>query len=261
MKVGFVQFAPVFGDKQANFRAVEKLLEGIKADLLVLPELFTTGYAFTSAEEVSDLAEETGEETTRFLAEISASCNSTIVGGFVEREGLKCYNSAMITDPSGLISTYRKIHLFNKEKLWFSPGDKAPEVIESGGVKTGIMICFDWVFPEICRTLALIGAQVIAHPSNLVLPWAQKAMFTRCLENHVFAVTANRIGREQRGVDDFTFTGQSQVTGCLGETLVSADQSSASVMTTEIDPMQANNKNINAYNHLLNDRRPQLYEL
>ena len=261
MKVGFVQFAPVFGDKQANFRAVGKLLEGIKADLLVLPEFFATGYAFTSAEEVSDLSEETGEDTTRFLAGISASCNSTIIGGFIEREGPDCFNSALLTDPTGMIRTYRKIHLFNKEKLWFSPGNRAPEVIMSGGMKIGIMICFDWVFPEICRTLALKGAQVIAHPSNLVLPWAQKAMFTRCLENRVFAVTANRTGREQRGDNDFTFTGQSQVTGCMGEILASADGSTACVRLIDIDPSLADNKSVNAYNDLLDDRRPQFYSI
>lgn len=261
MKVGFVQFAPVFGDKQANFRAVEKLLKGIKADLLVLPELFATGYAFTSAEEVSDLAEETGDETTRFLSELSASCNSAVVGGYIEREGLNCYNSALLTDPSGLIRTYRKIQLFNKEKLWFSPGNRAPEVLMSGGMKIGIMICFDWVFPEICRTLALKGAQVIAHPSNLVLPWAQKAMFARCLENRVFAVTANRTGRETRGDNDFTFTGQSQVTGCMGEVLASADESTACVRLSDIDPSMAEDKSVNAFNDLLNDRRPQFYSI
>ena len=260
MKIGFVQFAPVFGDKQVNFRAVKDLLSDCKADMLVLPELFATGYAFKSAQEVAELAEETGEETTRFLSEISASCNSTIVAGFIEREGLNCYNSALITDPYGLIRTYRKIQLFNKEKLWFSPGNRAPEVIKSGGMKIGIMICFDWAFPEICRTLAIQGAQIIAHPSNLVLPWAQKAMFARCLENRVFAVTANRTGREQRGNDDFTFTGQSQVTGCMGEILASADESTACVRLSDIDPSMADNKSVNAYNDLLNDRRPQLYK-
>ena len=80
------------------------------------------------------------------------------------------------------IDTYKKIHLFNRENLWFTPGDEAPKVYEIDGVKIGVMICFDWIFPETCRSLALQGMQVLAHPSNLVLPHCQSAMITRCIE-------------------------------------------------------------------------------
>ena len=84
------------------------------------------------------------------------------------------------------------------------------------------MICFDWFFPETARSLALLGADIIAHPANLVLPYCQKAMITRCLENRVFAVTANRIGQEKRGEDDFQFTGASQIISYDGKVLSSA---------------------------------------
>lgn len=256
-----MQFAPVFGDKEKNFRAVKEMLAGTIADLLVLPELFATGYTFKSQEEVLSLSEVPGEETSLFLKHLAGICKATIVAGFIERENSSCYNAAMMIDASGLIATYRKLHLFNKEKLWFSTGDRAPEVYTVRGVKIGMMICFDWIFPETCRTLALRGAQIIAHPSNLVLPWAQQAMITRCLENHVFAVTANRIGKEQRGEDDFTFTGQSQITGCRGEILAYAADDTACVLLTDIDPSQAIDKSVNPFNDLFKDRRPELYSL
>jgi predicted amidohydrolase len=188
-------------------------------------------------------------------------CNATLVAGFIERENGNCYNAAMMADASGIITTYRKLHLFNKEKIWFSPGNKAPEVVTVQGVKLGMMVCFDWIFPETCRTLALKGAQIIAHPSNLVLPWAQQAMITRCVENRVFAVTANRIGREQRGEDDFSFTGQSRITGCKGEVLASAPDNTTCVQIVEIDPELATDKSVNPYNDLLNDRRSQFYSI
>ncbi len=261
MVLGFVQFGPVFGEKEQNFRVVEKLLTGCKADLIVLPELFATGYAFQSKKEAASLSEVHCEETSLFLKHIAGICNATVVGGFIERENTELYNSAMMVDATGIIGIYRKLHLFNKEKLWFSPGNRVPAVYTVKGVSIGMMICFDWIFPETCRTLALAGAQVIAHPANLVLPWAQQAMITRCLENRVFAVTANRIGREQRGEDDFTFTGQSQVTGVRGEVLALADDNAPCVLMAGIDPKQASDKSVNPYNDLFADRRNNFYSL
>jgi predicted amidohydrolase len=261
MKVGFVQSSPVFGEKHENFDAVCRLLNGYRADLLVLPELFATGYAFTSADEVKELAENTEGETMEFARQLSATTGAAIVAGFIERENDSYYNASLLADESGLITTYRKIHLFNKEKFWFSPGNRPPEPVTVRGVKIGMMICFDWIFPETCRSLALKGADIIAHPANLVLPWAQQAMITRCIENHIFAVTANRIGREQRGDDDFTFTGQSRITGCKGEVLASAPENEACVMSVEIDPAIARDKSVNPYNDLLKDRRNEFYSV
>lgn len=261
MQVSFVQFGPVFGDKEGNFSRVEALLKGVEADLLVLPELFATGYAFTSAPEARELSEETEGETLDFLRKMSALTGAAMVAGFAERDGNRIFNSSLITVPGGYTGTYRKIHLFNKEKLWFSPGDSPPPVFDVKGVPSGVMICFDWIFPELCRSLALEGALLIAHPSNLVLPWAQKAMITRCIENRVFAVTANRTGREQRGDDDFSFTGMSQVTGCRGEVLASAPPGEPSVMICGIDPAGAADKSVYPYNHLFNDRRTGMYKL
>jgi len=259
MKVGYIQNAPKFGEKEKNFVGIRSLIKDIDADLLVLPELFATGYTFTSKEEALELAETNDGSTSAFLIEMSKQTGAIIVGGFVEQEGDKIYNSLLIVNGDKVIDTYRKIHLFNKEKLWFSEGNKPLKAYNINGVKVGVIICFDWIFPETCRTLALHGAQVIAHPSNLVMPYCQKAMVTRCLENRVFAITANRIGNERRGPDDFTFTGESQITAVDGNILSSAPTDKEHVSVIEIDEKAAKNKNINEFNHLINDRRLGFY--
>ncbi len=260
MKIGYVQNSPIFGKKENNFEGVRKLLRGAKADLIVLPELFATGYTFTSKEEVKKLAETDQEETANFLKEISTKTGAVIVAGFIEKDDGKNYNSSIMVYKTKVIDTYRKIHLFNKEKLWFSPGNKKLQVYNINGMKIGVMVCFDWIFPEVSRTLALNGAQVIAHPSNLVMPYCQQAMVTRCLENRVFAVTANRIGNEKRGKDDFTFTGGSQITSSDGKILSSAPKDKPYLGIVEIDITKANNKMLNDYNDVLKDRREEFYK-
>jgi len=261
MKIGYIQSSPIFGAKEKNFNEVRLLINDAKADLLVLPELFATGYTFISKEEVNELAETAHDQTAEFLVELSNKTGATIVGGFIEADKDKIYNSSLIISDGKVIDTYRKIHLFNKEKFWFSPGNKPLRVYEINGVRIGVMICFDWIFPEVCRTLALKGAQVIAHPSNLVMPYCQNAMVTRCLENRVFAVTANRIGNEKRGEDEFTFTGISQITSFDGKILSFAPENEIAVSILEIDEKQANNKMINEYNDVLKDRRPNFYDI
>ncbi len=260
MRVGYVQTSPVFGEKHANFKEVETLLDGVQADLIVLPELFATGYTFASHGEVEQLAEETDGQTSRFLIEMASRIGGVVAAGFAEREGKSYFNSAVMVDGGGIIGGYRKIHLFNREKQWFSPGDKPLEVYEVNGAKVGMMICFDWIFPETARTLALRGAEVIAHPVNLVLPYCQEAMKTRCIENKIYAVTANRIGTEKRGGDNFAFTGASQITSTRGEVLSTAPKNTPHRDIAVIDLAKAREKNINSFNHLLSDRRPELYE-
>ena len=122
------------------------------------------------------------------------------------------------------------------------------------------MICFDWFYPEAARTLALQGADIIAHPSNLVLPHCPDSMVTRCLENRVFSVTANRIGSEARGGKDrLTFIGMSEVVSPRGHILHRASREAEDLTIVEIDPTEARTKAINSYNDLLRDRRPALY--
>lgn len=259
MKVGFIQTSPEFGNREANFEEVLRLSEGVKADLLVLPELFASGYAFTSKDEARSLSEDHRGPTAEFLTGLARRVEGAVVAGFPERDGSSLYNSSMLVDSTGVLGVYRKVHLFAREKEWFTPGDKPFAVYRLPGAVVGMMICFDWIFPEAARSLALAGAQVIAHPANLVLPYCQEAMKTRCLENRVFAVTANRVGREHRGEDDLTFTGASQVTGPKGEIMFRSHTENTGVHTLEIDPSAAYDKRVTPRNDILADRRPELY--
>ena len=260
MKVGYIQTSPLFGEKKHNFKKIEKLISNLEADLIVLPELFATGYTFVSKEEAISLAEDYEGKTAQFLIKLAKSTGSIVIGGFIEKEEEKIYNTAMLISSEGVIGAYRKIHLYYKEKMWFSPGNKPLKVYDVNGAKIGIMICFDWIFPETVRTLALLGADIIAHPANLVLPYCQKAMRIRCLENRVFAVTSNRIGEEKRGGDHFKFTGRSQITSYNGEVLSSAPKVEEYVDIVNIDINKARDKNLNEFNNLFDDRRIEFYQ-
>jgi predicted amidohydrolase len=259
MKVGYIQTFPIFGEKEQNFEVIKKSLNNLKADLIVLPELFATGYTFTSKEEIFSLAEDSDDITAHFLKKIAKMTGATVVGGFVEKSGKKVYNAAMIATDKDIIDSYRKIHLYYKEKLWFSPGSKPLKIYNVNGVNIGIMICFDWIFPETSRSLALLGADLIAHPANLVLPYCQKAMVIRCLENRLYAVTANRIGQEKRGEDNFQFTGGSQITSYDGKILSSAPSDEIFMDFVDIDIEKARNKKLNEFNDLFKDRRKKFY--
>jgi len=261
MKAGFFQFNPTFGKKSENIDKVRQALRGSSADLLVLPEFFATGYQFVSKEEVAELSESVPDgETTEFLATLSREKGMYIVAGLPERDGSKFYNSAVLTGPEGFIGRYRKTHLFYEENLFFAPGDAGFRVWDTPIGKIGVIICFDWFFPESARTLALKGAEVIAHPSNLVLPYCPQSMPVRCLENRVYAVTANRIGTEQRKEGEpLTFIGQSQITSPKGEILVRAGADEEILITADIDLSLARDKRLNQFNDLFKDRRPEYY--
>jgi 5-aminopentanamidase len=260
MKLAVVQTNPQFGKKRENIQQAIALMESAQADMYVLPELFASGYNFASAEEVRSLAEPfPGGETFKALNEFALKHRSFIVYGFPEIDGEKLYNSSGMIGYDGTKELYRKIHLFDREKLFFAPGNLGFQVYHTPFGRIGMMICFDWYFPESARTLALKGAQLIAHPSNLVLPNCPNSMPVRCLENRLFAVTANRIGTEDRDGVSLTYIGQSQITSVKGEILHRSPIDKPEIAICEIDLLRADNKNVTERNHLLNDRRPEYY--
>ncbi|RJQ38892.1 MAG: acyltransferase [Nitrospiraceae bacterium] len=262
MRAGFYQFAPRFGDIKYNLQKVLDAAASVETDLLVLPELFNTGYQFTSEDEAKSLSEKIPSGcTTDALIKLSAKKKVYIVAGIAENHEGKTYNSAVLTGPDGLIGVYRKTHLFYEEKLWFSQGDTGFKVWQTPLGNIGIMICFDWFFPEAARTLALRGADIIAHPSNLILPHCPDAMVTRCIENRVFAVTANRTGSEQRGDKErLTFIGKSQIISPAGKILRRASEDKDEIAVAEININEARNKNLNSMNDLFGDRKKEFYE-
>jgi predicted amidohydrolase len=263
MRVACLQLQPEFGEPGKNMekaaRAVrEAATQG--ARLAVLPELYTSGYVMKDRHEAHALSEPVPEgPSSQTLLSLSRDTGCTLVMGIAERDGEKVYNSCVVTAPDGYVGRYRKIHLFHKETEWYDAGESPPPVFDVGGTKIGLMICWDWIFPETARSLALDGAQIIAHPANLVLQFCQDAMITRCLENRVFAVTCNRIGGEERGGTSFTFTGRSQITGLNGIVLGRATADEEEILTADLEPHEAENKFATEYNNLMDQRRPSLY--
>jgi predicted amidohydrolase len=183
-----------------------------------------------------------------------------LVVGLPECEGEQCYNSAIVVGPSGFVGSYRKSHLFFEETLFFTPGNSGLHVWDIGKARIGVMICFDWYYPEVARTLVLQGADILCHPANLVLPSCPDAMITRSLENRVFSLTANRVGQEARGgKSPLTYIGKSGLISPRGEILSRAPIDKEELTVLEIDLAEARDKSINPYNDLLKDRRPHLY--
>jgi len=264
MRVGFAQLAPTFGRPAENLARIEALLgaaDAPGADLWVLPELVTTGYQLADRAEAERLAEPADGESCQRLVRLARRLDCHLVYGFAERGGDSVYNACSLVGADGALGGYRKAHLFMREKELFDPGARPPPVLEVGGVHVGLMICFDWAFPEMARSLALGGAELIAHPANLVMPFCQAAMRTRCIENRVFAVTANRVGREARLQPELCFTGQSQICAPTGELLSHAGEREEQLGVAEIDPAAARDKRINPLNDVMADRRPELYRM
>jgi predicted amidohydrolase len=261
MRAGVVQFRPRFGDVCGNLERMMSMLAQEEADLFVLPELATSGYTFESREEAASMA--LGAAASEFdgLAALAGSKGATVVVGFPELGDDGLFNSSMMLTPEGTRHVYRKVQLFYDEKRVFDPGGRTPEVFDVGGVRLGMMICFDWIFPEIARTLALRGADVLCHCANLVLPFCQDAMITRCVENRLFAITSNRVGTEKRAGHEFTFTGRSQIIAPRGDVLVRAGADGEDVFIVEFDHTLARDKSVTEFNDLLADRRPTLYDL
>ena len=265
MKIGFVQFSPIFGSADKNSDHINELAADKSFDLLVLPELANSGYLFIRAEELKDYSESIPNgKFCKALINLSKQKNAFIVSGICENYKGKFYNSSVLVKPNGEVITYRKIQLFYEEKKWFMPGNIPLSVHDISGsgfknVKIGMMVCFDWIFPEVARTLALKGAQIICHPANLVMPYCQDAMVTRALENHVFTVTANRIGTEKNDGSELIFTGMSEIVNPKGKILYRSPEKTEECVILDIDPELALDKNINPHNNLFTDRREEFY--
>ena len=261
MKVGYFQFNPGFGKLEENRNRIKSALADVDADLIVLPELPVSGYFLSSREEAIKLAEPVPGPTTQLLHDISASSGTHFVTGLLELSGDSLYNSAVLIGPDGPVTTYRKVHLFYEEKQYFSPG-RGFITVNIKGVKIGILVCFDHLFPEAARTLALRGAQIICHPSNLVLPEiAQLTTRVRALENRVFWIMANRCGSETKGSQTHRYTGESQIIAPNGKIIHRSPPEGDELYITDIDPGDALKKNITEFNDVFEDRRTDIYRM
>ena len=273
MRVGLLQFAPRHGDVRANLDHIARALSNVQADLIVLPELCTTGYLFASRSEIARLSEPVpAGATCEAMAKLSGDTGAAIVWGMAEMAGQRIFNSAVMVTPQGEFHVYHKAHLFVDEKDLFDPGDLPFPVFDvflpspSGrgkgeGIKIGMLVCFDHFFPEAARSLALHGAQIICHPSDLVMVHAQTNSITRAVENRVFWILANRTGSETLAGRTLVFNGRSQIVAPDGRLLGCAGPDSEEILIAEIDPAEALDKKVTPRNDLFLDRRTDLYSI
>lgn len=258
MRIAYVQFAPALADCETTIDRLRPLLDECReADLIVLPELCNSGYCFSDRRQAIGAAEPF--ERSRFVEFLAEHCrrrDCRIVSGLNERDGSALFNSAVFVGPDGPIGRYRKLHLFKDEKDIFERGDLGLPVFDCGQTKIGMLICFDWIFPEVWRVLMLEGADIICHPANLVLPGlAQRAVPIHAMINRLFVVTANRVGAE----GPLAFTGMSLIADPLGNVLASAPQDAPQTAVVAIEPQLARDKMITPRNHIVGDRRPAEY--
>lgn len=256
------QFTPSFGDKDGNLKKIGKLLEPVDAQVIVLPELCTTGYFFLSKEEAANAAETADGLTISFFRDMAVKKNAVFVVGFAEKDGDRVFNScATILPERDKPYIYRKTHLFYKETLCFDYGNTGFFVIDdpARNIRIGPMICYDWRFPEAARTLAISGADLIVCPSNLVTDAWRQVIPARAIENKTYIAVSNRGGRETRNGEELIFKGNSAIYGYNGKIVCRADPYSDDVLIARIYPVKTRDKSFNAINNVFKDRQPRYY--
>lgn len=201
MKLTLGQFEPIIGDKQANLNRMQRIIEQAtedEADLVLFPELCLTGYFIQDL--VEDLSEPMTGPSIVFMQELCKQHEVHVVFSWAERgDDGNIYNSACLIDDAGqMVGNYRKVHLYDREKEIFTPGNTF-KVFDTKLGRVGIMICFDLDFPESARSLALQGADIILIPTNNFYPYERYQevyMKSRAMENEIPVAICNRIGKE-----------------------------------------------------------------
>jgi predicted amidohydrolase len=259
------QVAPRVGELKANFRlSLAAIRDGFSrgADIVVLPELVTSGYVFTSHEEAASVAITPAHSLfSDWAAEANAAGSGLVIGGFCEA-GVNgsLYNSAAIVDQGGVVAVYRKIHLWDREKVFFVPGSETPPVLDTQFGRIGVLICYDLEFPEITRILALAGAELIVvptnwprseHPAGEHPPEVLLAM-AAARTNRVFIACCDRAG-DERGQ---AWTAGTTIISETGWILAAAQNG---VAVADIDLSRARTKQLSALVDIFGDRRPELY--
>jgi predicted amidohydrolase len=266
MRVAVAQIEPRLGEKERNLELVLALLDDAGrdgAELVVFPECAVSGYMFESADEAAPFAEEIPGPATETVTAACRRLGVHCVFGLLERAGDALHNAAQLVGPDGLVGSYRKSHLpFLGVDRFVRPGDEAT-VFDTPLGRIAIEICYDLRFPELTRSLALQGAELVAHPTNWPLAARTNADFytrTRAAENRIFLLTANRVGRERWA----EFCGWSQVCDPTGTRLAEADATEEGLFFADVDLALAREKDLllnpGQYEmRLFDDRRPELY--
>ena len=271
VKIACVQMAPVVGSKTANVAKSVAMIEeaaGQGANLIVLPELCNSGYVFETRAEAFELAEEVpAGPTVKAWAKVAEKHKLYLVAGICEREGPSLYNASVVIGPQGYIGTFRKMHLWNAENLFFEPGNLGFPVFQTPIGRIGTFICYDGWFPESYRLCALQGADIVCIPTNWVpIPgqaegreaMANIVAMAAAHCNSVFVAAADRVGTE-RGQP---FVGQSVIVSYTGWPIGGpASASKEEIIYAEVNLADARRKrNWNEYNQVLRDRRDDFYD-
>ena len=270
VRIACVQMEPRVGDKAGNVAlSVDKIERAAQAGakIVVLPELANSGYVFESRAEAFALAEPVPDGPTSLAwAAVAARLDITVVAGIAERAGDRLFNAAVVIGPQGYVGTFRKVHLWNEENLYFEPGDVGFPVFATPHGRIGVMICYDGWFPEAYRLLALQGADLVCMPTNWVpIPGqdpAREAMANiLCMaaahSNSLFVAAADRVGVERGQL----FLGQSLIVGCTGWPMAGpASATAEETIFADVNLADARRKrNWNAFNQVLRDRRTDVY--
>ena len=239
MRIAVLQMAAIPGDVTANLKRIaDAAAEAAKAGarLLIAPELATTGYGAGDA--IGQLAEPPDGPQADALSDMARAHDLAIVTGFAERDGDRVFNSALFVDPTGLRACYRKCQLWGDYECGLF-GAAAPSAVhlEYGGLRIGMLICYDVEFPERTRTLALDGVDLIAVPT--ATPVGQTATFiahhmlpVRSFENQLFIAYANHHGSDGR----FSYAGLSCIVAPDGGELARAGAAGDALLFTDISP-------------------------
>src|SRR5438105_7118951 len=265
MRVAVAQIDPKLGEPGRNLDVCVARMEeaaAAGAELLVLPECAIPGYMFDSPEEAMPFAEEVPGPSTERLEREAARLGLHVVCGMLEQDGDSLRNAAVFLGPDGLVGKYWKTHLpFLGVDRFTVPGDELP-VFDTPLGRIGVEICYDLRFPEATRTLALKGADIVAHPTAFpVAARIQTELITvaRAAENRIYLLTANRVGKERSA----EFCGWSQIVDPYGVRLAEAGATEELLLVADIDVERARDKDYiipGEYElYLFGDRRPDLY--
>lgn len=220
-----LQCLPAAADKTANLATLRRaaiLSANFGADILVMPELFLTGYNLGA--QLADLAEPIDGPSVQAARAIAKDTGTALVFGLPERDGPLVYNTAIAIERDGTVAgRYRKIQLFgDREPTIFTPGERI-EVVALAGLRVGLAICYDVEFPELCRALKRAGAELVCVPTANMLPFVDvptTLVRARALENGVPVVYANLAGEE----GDLAYSGLSGIVGFDGRDLARAGE-------------------------------------
>ena len=267
VRIACCQVSPAVGDKAGNLARVREAVSRAAeqgADVVVLPELANCGYVFTDRVELRAEAEPVDGQTVLGWAKLASENDLVIVAGFAEAasDG-SVYNSAVLIDSSGVRGCYRKAHLWDREKEFFTPGSDLPPVVSTPVGRIGMMICYDLGFPEWVRAMALDGAELLCAPVNWPLsprpegerPSEIVKVQANAIVNRMFVAVADRAGTE-RGQE---WLGGSVIVDADGFPLTGSIFGNEGTVWAEVDLAEARDKRLSDRNDVHADRRAELY--